>query len=272
MKIGVRAHDFPKQPPESLAQEIRAAGFSTVQLALYKALDIRAEDMMKPDTLIRIRNAFKSAGLQISVLGCYVDPGAVQESVLQNSMERFREHIRIAKELGAACVATETTAFSGTDAEREEAYSRVLSFVREMTREAEDAGTFVAIEPVLAHTIHTPEMVRRLLHDEGSGRLRIIFDPINLLSPDDVANQDGLWLKCMDCFGDKVMAMHVKDGCWKGSRYIPQPLGQGIMRFDPLLRWVKEKMPDLPLLREEAVLSHVEADIAFLKKALEYSA
>ncbi len=272
MKIGVRAHDFPKQSPESMAKEIRAAGFNAVQLALYKALDLRAEEMMRPDTLLMIRNAFESAGLEISVLGCYVDPGAVQSYDRQNSMDQFRQHVRIAKKLGAACVATETTAFSGTDTERENAYGRILTFVREMTKEAEDAGTFVAIEPVLAHTIHTPEMVRRLLLDVGSDRLRIIFDPINLLSPGDVEKQDDLWYRCMNCFGDKVIAMHVKNGCWEGSRYIPQPLDQGVMHFDPIFRWVKEKMPDLPLLREEAVMCHVERDIVFLKAAFDHSA
>jgi sugar phosphate isomerase/epimerase len=267
MKIGVRAHDFPKQSPECLAKEIRAAGFNAVQLALYKALDIREEEMMKPDTLFRIRDAFHSAGLEISVLGCYVDPGAEQSSVRQSSADRFREHIHIAKKLGAACVATETTAFSGTVAKRESAYGRILAFVREMAKEAEDAGTFIAIEPVLAHTIHTPEMAARLLHDVDCGRLRIIFDPINLLSPIDAEKQDDLWQRCMDCFGDKVIAMHVKDGFWQGSRYIPQPLGQGAMHFDPLFKWIREKKPDLPLLREEAMLSYVDADIAFLKAA-----
>ncbi len=271
MKIGVRAHDFPKQSPETLANEIRTAGFNAVQLALYKALDIREEEMVKPDTLSRIRKAFERAELEISVLGCYVEPGALQESVRQNSMDRFRQHIRIAGKLGAACVATETTAFSGTDTERESAYGRVLAFVLEMTKEAEDTGTFVAIEPVLAHTINTPEMVRRLLHDVGSDRLRIIFDPINLLSPGDVENQDDLWSRCIACFGDKVIAMHVKNGCWQGSHYIPQPLDQGVMHFDPLFKWVKKKMPDLPLLREEAMMCHVKRDIAFIKAAFESS-
>jgi sugar phosphate isomerase/epimerase len=270
MKIGVRAHDFPRQSPESLAKEIRASGFNAVQLALYKALDIPAEDMMKPDTLIRIRNAFESAGLEISVLGCYVDPGTLTDYVRQNSMDRFREHVRIAAKLGASCVATETTAFSGTDMERENAYNRVLSFVREMTREAESAGTFVAIEPVLAHTIHTPEMVRRLLDEVNSDRLRIVFDPINLLSPGDVETQDDLWSRCMACFGDKVIAMHVKNGCWEGTQYVPQPLNQGVMHFDPVFRWIKDKMPDLPLLREEALLCNVERDIAFIKTSFEH--
>jgi sugar phosphate isomerase/epimerase len=272
MKIGVRAHDFPKQSPESLAKEISAAGFNAVQLAPYKALDIRTEDMMKQDTLFKIRDAFESAGLEISVLGCYVDPGAAQESVRQNSTDRFGEHVRIAKRLGAACVATETTAFSGTDAERESAYGRVLAFVREMAKEAEDAGTLIAIEPVLAHTIHTPEMAARLLRDAGSDRLRIIFDPINLLSPGDVEKQDDLWHRCIECFGDKVIAMHMKNGFWQGSRYIPQPLDRGVVRFDALFRWIREKKPDLPLLREEAVQSYMEADIAFLKAAFERTA
>ncbi len=272
MKIGVRAHDFPKQSPESLAKEIRASGFEAVQLALFKALDIREEEMMRPDTLSRIRKAFESAGLEISVLGCYVDPGALQESVRQNSLERFREHVRIAKKLGAACVATETTAFSGTDTEREYAYGRILAFVQEMAKEAESADTFVAIEPVLAHTINTPKMARRLLNEVGSDRLRIIFDPVNLLSLGGVDSQDDLWSRCIACFGDKVIAMHIKNGCWQGSRYIPQPLDQGVMHFDPVFRWIKEKMPHLPLLREEAQPCNVERDIAFVKAAFEHIA
>ena len=269
MKIGVRAHDFPKQAPEELAKEIRAAGFEAVQLAPYKALDIREEEMLRPDTLSRIRKAFESAGLEISVLGCYVEPGALQESVRQNSMERFRGHIRIAKKLGAACVATETTAFSGTDTEREDAYGRILAFAREMAREAESADTFVAIEPVFAHTINTPEMARRLLNEVNSGRLRIVFDPVNLLAPGGVQNQEDLWARCIACFGDKVTAMHIKNGCWQGTQYMTQPLDQGMMHFDPLFRWVKEKMPDMPILREEAQPCNAKRDIAFIKAAFE---
>ena len=269
MKIGVRAHDFSKQSPESLAAEIRKSGFEAVQLALYKALDIRAEEMMRPDTLLRIRKAFEGAGLEISVLGCYVEPGALQESVWQSSMDRFRDHVRIAGKLGAACVATETTHFSGTDGERENAYGRVLAFAREMAREAESAGTFIAIEPVLAHTIHTPEMARRLLDEVNSDRLRIIFDPVNLLPPGGAENQKDLWNRCIACFGDKVIAVHIKNGCWQGAQYVPQPLDLGVMDFGAIFRWIKAKRPELPLLREEAQMGSVQRDIAFVMKAFE---
>ncbi len=267
MKIGVRAHDFPKQSPDALASEIRKSGFEAVQLAPYKALDIREEEMLRPDTVSRIRKAFENAGLEISVLGCYVEPGALKESVWQYSLSRFLDHIRIAKKMGAACVATETTPFEGTKAKRERTYARVLAFFREAVKEAESADTFVAIEPVLAHTIHTPEMAKRLLDEVSSDRLRIIFDPINLLPPNGVNNQDDLWQRCIDCFGDKVIAMHIKNGCWQDSQYIPLPLDQGVMHFQPILRWIREKMPDLPLIREEAQMRDVKKDIAFIKAA-----
>ena len=110
-------------------------------------------------------------------------------------------------------------------------------------------------------------MAKRLLDEVSSDRLRIIFDPINLLPPNGVNNQDDLWQRCIDCFGDKVIAMHIKNGCWQDSQYIPLPLDQGVMHFQPILRWIREKMPDLPLIREEAQMRDVKKDIAFIKAA-----
>jgi sugar phosphate isomerase/epimerase len=258
MNIGVRAHDFPKQSPEALAAEIKSAGFSAVQLAPYKALDIPEDQMLQSDTIDRIREAFSNAGLAISVLGCYVEPGAKDNDLWRSSLERFRKHIQIAKRMGAACVATETTRFSGSQAEREEAYLRVLAFAKEMAREAERADTYIAIEPVLVHTINTPELAQRLLREVDSPRAGIIFDPVNLLSSDMVDQQEALWQRCINCFGDKVLAMHIKNGRWEGADYIPLPLSEGVMRHESIFRWIRKEKPGLPLLREEEKLPYVQ--------------
>ena len=267
MKIGVRAHDFPRQSPEDLAAEIKNAGFSAVQLAPFKALDIPEDQMLQINTVDRIREAFERSGLEISVLGCYVEPGAQDDALWQSSLERFRRHLQIAKRIGAACVATETTRFSGTEAEREEAYAKVLAFVKEMAQEAERMDTYVAIEPVLTHTINTPELAQRLLHEVNSSRVGIIFDPFNLLSPGTVESQEALWQRCIDCFGDKVLAMHVKNGRWDGADYIPLPLSEGVMRPESIFRWIREEKPGLTLLREEEKLAYVQRDIAYMKAA-----
>ncbi len=268
MKIGVRAHDYPRQSPETLAMEIKKAGFDAVQLAPCKALDLPDDQMLEPKTIQRIRQAFFSAGLEISVLGCYVEPGSMDESIWQQSLNRFKAHIRIAKALGAKSIATETTRFSGTDAAREAAYLRVLAFVREAVLEAEEYDTLVAVEPVFTHTIHTPELAKRLLTDAKSSRLGIVFDPVNLLPPTELHHQEALWSRCIDCFGSQVIAMHIKNGCWEEGAYLPGPLSEGVVNLAPVLDWVRTDAAHLPLLREEAVPSYARADIQFLRQAL----
>lgn len=265
MKIGVRAHDFGKQSPEALAAAIKTAGFDAVQLALFKALDIKEEDMLKPASIDRIRRAFSDAGIEIAVLGCYVEPGSMDDTVYHASVEKFRAHIRIAKDLGAGCVATETTHFSGPEAARESAYARVLAFVREMDMEAERYDTLIAVEPVFAHTIHTPAMTARLIKQIASPRLRIIFDPVNMLPPLETCNQGELWEECIDRFSREIIALHIKDSRFEHGRHIPVPLGEGIMDFKPLLNWLKTNQSRLVLLREEANPVLAEQEIRFMK-------
>ncbi len=265
MKIGVRAHDFGKQSPELLASAIKRAGYNAVQLAPYKALDIHAEEMIKPAKVARIRDAFSNEGVGIAVLGCYVEPGSMEDDVYRASFEKFRSHIQIAKDIGASCVATETTPFKAPESEREKAYARVLAFVREMAGEAERYDTAIAIEPVLTHTIHTPAMMARLIQQVSSPRLKVIFDPINLLSPIEAEKQGTLWQTCFDQFGGRITALHVKDGRFENGQYIPLPLGEGIMDFKPVMDWVRVQSSEIPLLREEANPALAQKDILFLR-------
>ncbi len=268
MKIGVRAHDFGKDSPESLAAAIKSAGYEAAHLALFKALSIAGEDMYKQETVKRVRRAFEDAGVEISVLGCYVEPGSMDDGVYEDGLEKFRAHLKIAKALGAHCVATETTRFSGPEPLREAAYRRVLAFVGEMASEAERQDTYAAIEPVLAHTVHTPEMVQRLIRETASPRLKVIFDPVNLLSPTGGDDQKALWERCFACFGKDIAAVHIKDGRVENGRYIPLPLGEGVMAFAPVMDWLRLHHAGLPLLREEANPALAAREIRFMRGLL----
>ena len=76
MRIGVRAHDFGKLPAEELAARISARGLSCVQLALSKAIagiDLKPGEL-NPGMAFHIGQAFHRHGLQIAVLGCYINP------------------------------------------------------------------------------------------------------------------------------------------------------------------------------------------------------
>lgn len=71
------------------------------------------------DGLLReIGAAFREHHIDIAVLGCYIEPSLPDEAARKAQLDTFRLGLRCAAELGAGCVGTETTLFSGPEQER----------------------------------------------------------------------------------------------------------------------------------------------------------
>ncbi|MFR4339064.1 MAG: TIM barrel protein [Lachnospira pectinoschiza] len=69
-----------------------------------------------------------------------------------------------------------------------------------MVKYAEQFGVIVAIEPVWKHIVYTVERARKVLDAIDSPNLQIIFDPVNLLCVDNLAQQDEIMRKHLTCY------------------------------------------------------------------------
>ena len=262
MKIGARAHDFGKHSPEALFEIMKEKGLEAAHFAPYKALELEGDFLLEKN-LLRTRDALQANHLEMTVLGCYVEPGSLDEGVFQASLEKFIAHLCVAKEVGTGCVGTETSPCA--DADREAQYVQVFRFMKEAVKVAEEADAVIGVEPVFRHTINTPQMLKRLLDDIDSPRLKVIFDPVNLLWEGNVSEQEDLWAECIHLWGDEVVAIHLKDGIYSGNSYTPTDWGKGVARFEKIAEWAKTKRPDLTLLREEIKPETAKSDIAAIK-------
>lgn len=254
MIIGMRGHDFGRMPPVSLAAAIEEAGFAATQLAFTKAFPAPASDYMTPDALRQIRNAFEIRGIAIPVMGCYISASDRDDSVREAALTSFCSCLHASVMLGAGCVGTETTHFTFDESEREAAYARLLDFSCRAVREAEACGAIVGIEPVATHTLHTPEMTQRLVHDVSSDHLKIVLDLANLIPPGESspAFQAEMLERSLHAFGDRIAVLHIKDGVWSSEgRWVNRPLGQGIMNWAHLLPRLRAHNDTLCALRED---------------------
>ncbi len=266
MKIGVRAHDFGRHAPDALAGLVKAAGFETVQLAPHKALTgVDGMDDVHAACLDTARAAFAQAGVAIDVLGCYVEPASPDEAERARSVDLFVRGLRHAKRLGAPVVATETTRYSGDEAGREARYQLLLGSVRRMAREAEPLGVTVGIEPVALHTLNSARLARRLLDEVASPALGIVFDPVNLLTRDNLNRQDEIWDACFALLGEHICAVHLKD---VDESLEWQSIGAGLVHYDRIFDWLSQLNKNLPLLREEAKPESAQPDIHAIRRFL----
>ena len=273
MNIGIRLHDTA---PGTLEQRLGFAqrqGFTCAHLALSKTLTgfdmLRAPELMTDELADTVKSAFAAHRQQCAVLGCYLnlaDPDGETRGQLQ---EIYKAHLRFARKIGATVVGTETNApkgarFSGPVGRSEEAFRLFVDALRPLVRCAEETGVCLAVEPVSAHIISTPERAQRMLDALPSEHLRIILDAVNLLSFDTAERAEEIVADAIRRLGDKVCVLHMKDFEPAEGKLAARACGTGRMRYEHLLAFAKTR--GLPMTLENTRPDNAEAARLYLER------
>ena len=268
--IGARAHDYGRGLPEEMLKRLAADGFSCTQLAYKKAIaGVDSYQDVTNELVCQTRQAMEITGVQVPVLGVYVELAAVDEELRRDHVEQFISQIPVCKALGASCMGSETTAMrkQPPGATVEDGQRQLLKSLDAILPVAEAYNVTVALEPVWHHALNTPETVRRVLDTMGSPNLKVLFDPANLMSREWMDRQDKLFGRAMELWGDKVMAVHFKGVCYTlDGRRTPCPLEQSAVDYREAFAAMKG-LPQavIPVIREEAVPARAALDIAFMR-------
>lgn len=263
---GVRAHDYPKNTPSQLFLGIARDGWQTIQLAFAKAIAGVGERGVTPQLIEETEWALKESGLSIGVLGAYYEPALADEPQREASVRAFCNLIPVAQWLGAGCIATETTSMDKQPAvTRPEALRHLRRSMEQMLAIAEQYDVTIGVEPVYCHSLSTPEETRALLDDMGSSRLKVVFDPVNLLSPALASAQHDLWARCFDAFGEDIVAVHIKGVRFERGAQVDCALEDSIVDYAALLGPLGKLPGPIPLLREGLTPKHAASDLAFMK-------
>ena len=219
MNIGVRAHDFGKLIPEELSDKISSYGFKSIQLALKKAVSgfEGGYGSLSPGLGNHLRNCFAKNEIEISILGCYINPIHPDLKIREKSLNSFIEHLSYARSFGCSIVGTETgspnpdSSFTEKIYE-EETFQDFISSLTFIVKAAEKTGTIVAIEGVAdKNCIFSHERMKRTMELIPSPNLGIIYDPVNFLSSERAGESDRLMIEAFELFAHKMIAVHAKD-------------------------------------------------------------
>lgn len=281
MKLGILAHTYGKLPAAELARKVAEEGFTSVQLALLKAIgDIDCSPgKLSPGLANHLGETFQREGVRIAVLGCYIDPVHPDKDIRRAEINRFKEHLRLARDFGCGMVATETGSIR-TYAEshpsdyEEHGWSVLRETVTELAEEAEKWGVKLAMEPVASHTLNSLEHVRRLIEEVPSPTIGLLFDACNLLNEERLPNQDDLIKDAFETLADRMVLIHAKDldfgdgGHFAGSGRprLDRPIGDGLLNKDLLYRLLKEHKPHIDISLEGVTADQAKRSAAELRR------
>lgn len=257
MQIGLRLHDAVRLPLEQRLAAVRGQGFSCVQLAMAKAIEEFPTDdaALTPGLAMYLKHLFEKNGLDIAVLGCYLNLAVPDKEQLKKNTECYKAHLRFASLLGCGVVGTETGCPNAEYAYceacgSEDALKLFIENAAPVVEYAEKTGTILAIEPVEKHIVCTPKRARRVLEEIDSPNLRIIFDPVNLLNMENYRDQKQIVRNAIEVLGDYVDVIHVKDFMPGEKELIPLAAGQGCFDFSDLSEFIRKRKPFIQCMLE----------------------
>ena len=256
IRIGIRLHDVnEKLAPEEKTLEKRARkareeGFSCVHLAPQKVLPgiPYGPEAMTEGLAMHFRRVFSENALDVAVLGCYLNLAHPDPLKLRDIQERYYGNIRMCAVMGAGMVGTETGCPNAEykmdgNTRSKEALDTFIRNLAPVVACAEQYGVTMAIEPVWGHIVWSPDRALEVIHALKSPNLRIIYDPVNLLGPDNVEKREEVFLEAQEKFGPYIAMVHLKDFVQRDGKLISVAAGTGEMRYETILRYLKAEKP-----------------------------
>ena len=250
MQFGIRLHDAVKAPLEERLKAVHEQGFACAHLALSKVISENsvADSALTPGYAMYLKRLFDKYGLDVAVLGCYLNLANPDSEKLKTIQNKYMANIRFAAHLGAGVVGTETGApnleYKFEEAcWNEESLQTFINNLRPVVKYAEQMGVLMAIEPVVRHIVCNPVRARRVLDEINSPNLRIILDPVNLLEIYNYEKQDEILDEAVEVLGKDVAVLHVKDFQIKDGKLVSVPVGQGMCHWERVIPYMKKEKP-----------------------------
>lgn len=279
MQLGIRLHDVNAGlDPELQTMEARAAKareecFSCVHLAFSKVIKGVAFDncALSEGLALHTKRVFAQNGLDVAVLGCYLNLAHPDPEKLKDIQSRYYGHLRVAALLGCGVVGTETGAPNpeykmDANTHSGEALETFIRGLAPVVERAEHWGVSIAIEPVWKHIVYDADRAVKVLKAIQSPNLRIILDPVNLLYPGNADDRERVVGDAIDKLGEHVAVVHLKDFVREKDDLRSVAAGTGEMDYTQILRFMKERKPYIQATLENTGNDNAVAAREFLQR------
>ena len=276
IQFGLRLHDAEQLPMEQLLPLVKEKGFTSAHLALSKAMKEYPCDpsALTPGYALYLRHLFEKNGIDVAVLGNYLNLAHPDPDAVKDMQEKYYAHIRFASLLGCGMVGTETGAPTpeykfGPECRSDTALITFIKNLKPVVRCAEQYGVTVAIEPVARHIVYDAKRARLVLDEIGSHNLQILLDPVNMLSMDNVDRREEVFAETIELLGKDVAMIHFKDFLRQDAdgQLKACGAGQGEMGdYSTILRFAKQEKPFVFATLENTTPENAVACREFLQK------
>jgi len=268
-KIGIRAHDIGKMSAKELSETVHGLGFDGIQLVFKKAL-LNEVDF---NHFVELKEALKHT--KIMMLGAYFNPVHPDYKEVIQGVDYFEKHLKIAKELNADYVGSETGSLMGTpwgyvkENHDDLRLKHVIDIFRKLVSTAEKNDSYVAIEGAYAHVCYSPLRIKQVIDAIHNKHLKVTIDLFNFLSIDNYQNRMDILEDCLRILKNDIVIYHLKDFVMQDNKLIQVGLGKGLMDYPKIIRRIQEVTPNAYLIFEGVTGMDIPESLKLIKELIE---
>ncbi|MCR5019774.1 sugar phosphate isomerase/epimerase family protein [Ruminococcus sp.] len=273
MKLNIRAHDLGVKGEQNIVSRLDELGLDGVQLVTYKCLEdvSYTPASMSPERAQQLNDVFRTAGKNIPLIGAYFNPVHPDVSKIQNGMDVFKDHLRLAKSLGCDIVGSETGSYNGDkwtyhpDNRTDKACRRVIEAFGELCSYAGELGVNVGMEGAFGHVCYDVSTLDKVIKAIGSPNIRIIFDLYNYLDISNIDRMYDILDEGLQTFGDRICVFHIKDCVIADGTLRQCGVGKGIFDYDRIISEIRKVVPYAELVLEGTTGDDIPFAVKHLK-------
>jgi sugar phosphate isomerase/epimerase len=296
LQVGIFTGYFPYSLEET-ARKIRALNFNTIQLdVIFKDMEVGAGEL-NSSKCKKISNTFRDHDLPVCCISGYtnlVHPDPVKR---KSNLDRLKELIRHANELGSPYVISESGTFDPDSDwvhhpknKTEEGYNECRDVIGELVQEARKYGAYFLVETYVNNVIGSIQETQRLFADINDDRLALLMDPTNYFEDHNIDQMDLELNRIFNALSSHVKIAHAKDvkraekehgvvmaeidasegHALRGVGKIDLPApGLGSLNYTMYLQRLYRDHPNIPIIIEHLDESDVPRAKKFIDKKLQ---
>jgi sugar phosphate isomerase/epimerase len=209
---------LPRPTIEDVAEAVRTAGLTAVQLNLDSAGLEPLPESLDTATARRIGAAFADHGVEVAALsGTFnaIHPDREWRAECVRRVGRLAERCEdLGMRVITLCTGTRNAASMWRhhpDNARPEVWAEMVETMRALVAHAEPYEVDLAFEPEVVNVVDTAEKAERLIAEVGSPHLRLVMDPANYFHPEMLPRMREVLEEVFARVGGSISLAHAKD-------------------------------------------------------------
>ncbi len=147
-----------------------------------------------------------------------------------------------------------------------QAWQNLLNSMEAALQIAEEEDVILAFEPEQSNVINTAARGRALLDTMQSQRLKVVMDPANLVTSENMQHMHNILDEAFELLGESIILAHAKD---IGPDNSFRAAGTGVLDYDYYLHHLKVANAEVPLIIHGLSESQVDVTFRFLREKLD---